>query len=468
MPFRSIPKRGWRVSAVGFGCYRVRSQPTLHREALLKAFRSGINVVDLSGHFGNGDAEEAVGQTLAKAIDSRVVTRDEVVLITKAGFINPSDPRKPPLYSLDPTSIESSLSNSLSRLRTSSVDIFMLNSPERLMQNTNKSSQSQVFEALSLAIEHLETEVSRGRIGSYGIASNTLHLPSSPDFLDLQKYIQERAAVDRQNWVSLEYPFNLFEREAYETRPSQSADINWMSAWENAGFFQFTQRPLNAIASGKLRTLRTQQHSNPSDPNSSENARMELVRERMQKVSSMETELQFSDFDVSSKFIWAHTLAENFGPLADNPFALEYFLSQRVKPALREDIAALLDVAPHMKDWAESYERELTQVSELLVALAYDRTVALNEELLGVLRALVPNKIARSDVEGTGALKNLEQFAIRTAVSALGVRGCTLVGMRTPAYVDSVVNAVKLMNGSEVIFTADDLKHLLSCPLLFY
>ena len=118
--------------------------------------------------------------------------------------------------------IESQLTESLTRMNLDTIDIFMINCPERMIYAQNRAvNMDHVYNILQSTFESLETEVKRGRIGGYGICSNSIGIPSARDYLSLQHILNHSPS---SNFLSVEFPFNLFERDAsiegYDGSPS--------------------------------------------------------------------------------------------------------------------------------------------------------------------------------------------------------------------------------------------------------
>lgn len=125
----------------------------------MRALDLGVNLFDTANIYGQGDSEKVIGSTFRSR-------RDEVVIITKAGYpMPPMSPAKrlaKPLLRpvarrllvsnrvtspsatipnradrFDPTDLRSSLEGSLRRLQTDHVDIFMLHSiPDDLLDQS--------------------------------------------------------------------------------------------------------------------------------------------------------------------------------------------------------------------------------------------------------------------------------------------------------------------------------------------
>jgi aryl-alcohol dehydrogenase-like predicted oxidoreductase len=87
IPFRPLGKTGLRVSAAGFGCYRVNAGVAAHAGALEKALTGGINLIDTSANYADGGSEQMVGEVLCDLIGSGRIVREQVVVVTKGGYL---------------------------------------------------------------------------------------------------------------------------------------------------------------------------------------------------------------------------------------------------------------------------------------------------------------------------------------------------------------------------------------------
>ncbi|MCL1788398.1 MAG: aldo/keto reductase, partial [Defluviitaleaceae bacterium] len=112
------------ASAVSMGCMRI---PGLERSAvaslLQTALDGGIDFFDHADIYGGGKAETV----FATAVKDLGIARDKMLIQTKCGI-------KSGLFDFSKEHIITSLDNSLQRLETDYVDVFLLHRPDTLME----------------------------------------------------------------------------------------------------------------------------------------------------------------------------------------------------------------------------------------------------------------------------------------------------------------------------------------------
>lgn len=164
MEYRTLGQTGLRVSVLGIGTWQLSGPLTLNgkadgfpdpgREKVIKliqaCFDLGINVVDSAEMYGDGEGEHRVGE----AVRGR---RGQWILVTKFGMRRGAggervvDPR--------PGTICRSLEQSLKRLQTDYVDVYLFHAPPDP-------------ESILDSKETLERLRREGKIRFYGISTN--------------------------------------------------------------------------------------------------------------------------------------------------------------------------------------------------------------------------------------------------------------------------------------------------------
>ena len=119
---RPLGSTGIEVGEIGLGCWQL-DNPAWggpgEEESLAivdEALRLGVNLFDTAPGYGSGRSEELVG----RALEGR---RDEAVIVTKFGHTAAGE------TDFSAARVEPALAESLERLRTDHVDVFLLHNP---------------------------------------------------------------------------------------------------------------------------------------------------------------------------------------------------------------------------------------------------------------------------------------------------------------------------------------------------
>ena len=105
---------GVKMPLEGFGVFQIR-EPEICKQAVLDAIKNGYRLIDTAACYMN---EEAVGAAIKEAIDSHLVTREELFITTK---LWPSD------YSYEGAKV--GFERSMKKLGLDYLDMFMLHQP---------------------------------------------------------------------------------------------------------------------------------------------------------------------------------------------------------------------------------------------------------------------------------------------------------------------------------------------------
>lgn len=120
MEMRQVGTSGLRVSRLGLGTMTWgRDTTRSEAKSLLRTFRdAGGTLLDTAAAYGHGDSERVIGELLAA--DGG---RDEVVVMTKGGFVQRGDHR---VVDTSRRALLDDLDASLARLRTDHVDVWQV------------------------------------------------------------------------------------------------------------------------------------------------------------------------------------------------------------------------------------------------------------------------------------------------------------------------------------------------------
>ena len=122
-----ISETGPEVSAAIYGFWRWETAALANQKKIEDIvhynLELGVNTFDHSNHYYNGKIEELFG----KVISESSIKRNDIIISTKAGIRNFEDKTvKGTYYDLSPEHITKSVEDSLKRLKTDYIDIFLL------------------------------------------------------------------------------------------------------------------------------------------------------------------------------------------------------------------------------------------------------------------------------------------------------------------------------------------------------
>lgn len=249
---------GLVISSIGLGTYlgspddKTDAQVT---EAVVQAVQQGINLIDTAINYRYQHGERSVGAGIQQLINQGIVSREEIVVCTKGGFIPHPDRaqwfRKTYLESSDfnlqpedfvaqchcmhPAYLRDQLDRSLSNLGLASVDIYYVHNPET---QRAELSADEFYKKLYDAFEFLEGAVAAGKIGAYGLATwNGFRVPpDDPNHLDLARIqaIAKSAAQGGDSHLQyIQLPLNLAMPQAL-LNATQAVDGKLLPAIEAA------------------------------------------------------------------------------------------------------------------------------------------------------------------------------------------------------------------------------------------
>jgi aryl-alcohol dehydrogenase-like predicted oxidoreductase len=250
----------WSMSSIGAGTYLGEMDDRTDRNyesAIGKAIELGCNVIDTAINYRFQRSERNVGNAVARAIQEGKVSRDELVISTKGGFLSfdgdyPSDPTSyiqkeyiqtgictvddiiRGMHCMAPAYLENQLERSLKNLQLDSIDIYFVHNPEtQLSQLDRKEFSDRILAAFQL----LERKVQEGKIQIYGTATwdGYRTSPRSRTYLSLEELaaIARVAGGENHHFRAIQLPYNLGMPEAFVAK-NQTFDGEAVSTLEAA------------------------------------------------------------------------------------------------------------------------------------------------------------------------------------------------------------------------------------------
>ena len=455
--FRPLGTTGLVTSAVGFGGYRVTDGVPEHREALTRALLAGANLVDTSTNYMDGGSERLVGSVLRELVESGELLRDEVIVVSKIGYVQgenhaiaterEKDGRPFPemvkiqdalWHCIHPEFLADQLQRSLDRLELETLDVCLLHNPEYLLTTAAAEgtplvrARDEFYRRVEAACRFFEDQVTAGRLRWYGVSSNTIAAPApASDAVSVSRLLSaaEGAGGEQHHFKVLQLPLNLLEPGAVSeanTGPGRAQTV--LDAAREAALTVLVNRPLNAFtATGMLRLADVPRLDEVIDWET-QLARVgkleESFRERIAaSISTAEDALQPDEY-----FRWADRLRE----LRVRQPGLEEW--SRIEGQISYTVARLsasLDqhlsgsVAERWDSWRMRYFPELNKLLRAMRSASAEDARSRSEATAAQLDPVLPT-------ERRGA--SLSQKALWTVASTPGVT-CVLNGMRTVEYV---------------------------------
>ncbi len=284
--YRALGRTGLITSSLGFGSYRIDDRTPEHASALEKALLGGVNLIDTSTNYADGSSESCIGHVLARQ------QREEFIVVSKVGYVQGQalalvrtrEQRGsgfPEMvkytegcwHCIHPEFLADQLGRSLGRLRVEKVDVYLLHNPEYFFTDATKRHQRGSLEALRdefydrirRAFSHLEDEVRRGRIGCFGVSSNTFGVPASdPEATSLERMWAIAGEVAHEHHFAVaQLPANFFESGAMLTRNNVTGTKTVLDFAREHDLAILVNRPLNAFYREQLIRLADTPVRNP-------------------------------------------------------------------------------------------------------------------------------------------------------------------------------------------------------------
>jgi aryl-alcohol dehydrogenase-like predicted oxidoreductase len=234
--------QGLWFSSLGAGSYLGepdRATDDLYKEALKEAIRSGVNVLDAAINYRCQRSERAFGEALRELVDAGEISREEIILCTKGGFLPfdgdyPSDPRdyfrqtyldtgllKPGdiaqgCHAMTPRYLEDQLSRSLENLGVEAVDLYYVHNPETQLEAIDRK---EFLKRLQAVFELFEKKVEEGKVKRYGMATWSGYRipPDQPGYLSLEEVqvLAREVGGSGHHFKAVQLPVNLAMPEAW-------------------------------------------------------------------------------------------------------------------------------------------------------------------------------------------------------------------------------------------------------------
>jgi len=445
------------VSRLGFGGYRTHDGSSEHRAALRKALCSGVNLIDTSTNYFDGASERLIGGVLRELIDAGELSRDELVVVSKIGYVQGATYELareresrgagfPELvkyeeglwHCIHPEFLEDQLQRSLDRLELETLDFCLLHNPEYFLSDAARrgvplqKARDEFYRRLQAAFAYLGSQVTEGRLAGYGVSSNTLvspaHASNATSLARMLAAAHEAAGADHHFQV-IQLPLNLLESGAvFERKDGPDGNQTVLEAAQSAGIAVLVNRPLNAFAGGALVRLADAPVQDTDIDFDEQLARVADLELSFRTEIAPQLQPAPDALDPGEYF----RLAERLKELQPSLVGLAHWsqVEAQILYTVRT-IVMVLDqqleggLAARWIDWRDSYLPELEDLLRELRRQAAEKSEALNAILRAAIDPLLPRH-RRSE--------SLSRKALWAVASTPGVT-CLLNGMRSITYV---------------------------------
>jgi len=251
---------------ISFGTYRTTIHNPVHYQALNFALDSGISYIDTSSNYMFGEAETLIGESLKNR------NRDDITIVSKGGYIQGPNMQRVKdglvvedlveydpqcFHSISPSFLEDQIENSLQKLQTDYIDVYLLHNPEYYLMHELKSNATDedidkhhqiMQDRIKKAFSFLEEMVKKGKIKAYGISSNSFAKKENDyhflEYKNLINYAKDIAGEDH-NFKVIQLPINMYEKDGVPT-----------AKWAHEHSLEVhVNRPLNAFYMGGMLRL---------------------------------------------------------------------------------------------------------------------------------------------------------------------------------------------------------------------
>lgn len=471
MHYSILGKTGLKVSKIGFGSYRVDYRIPEHSDSLSDSILSGFNLIDTSSNYSDGGSEILIGKVVHQLIENNSIKREDLVIVSKGGYLQGKNLEiakqkeingapfpevtkcSPELWHcIHPDFLENQISYSLERMKLDKINIYLLHNPEYFLNYNSYDSiefhRKEYYRRIKQAFIYLEEEVKKGRIGFYGISSNTFPLTvDSHDFTSLSEILKLTDEISTENHFGvIQLPMNLIEKGGLSNDENSVLRIA-----QNNNIGVLVNRPLNAIVKNKLYRLA----SFPQNENYSKSEILKLIKD----VTELENRIRISieDFQINSSDLKSYFDCLSLGEVLsvyfkkfDNPTQFIEMKQQYFIPRANYVLSSLnkLDV---LSDELTNLLNTYAVSSNILLDAIQSHLAKLHDIFLApTIREL--NNHFNNDFDSI----DISQKAIHLLQSLEEVSS-VLVGMRKRSYVKKiqVISELKLIDEANSFFLKD-------------
>jgi len=463
-----------KFSSIGFGCYRINNGIEQHYESLYKALTSGINLIDTSSNYSMGGSEILVGRVMNDLFEKEILRRDDICLVTKAGYIQgnllrelKSDKENGKEFEdvveesdrlwhcISPDFLEDQLQRQFERLNTPYIDYYLLHNPEYFLDNASgknmpKEEADKIYYGrIEKAFRFLEEKCKSGVLKYYGVSSNTFPAYSDdPSFTSLEKLYSIAGSISHDNrFKMIQMPLNLIEAGAVRNKNQENKTKTVLEFAMEKDLRVLINRSMNAITSKGL--VRLAEFS--SEPFEEKDFIKQIKLVKLLEEDIINEKLSADDpggeeyKKLKNSLITGKQIEENwkfFGSIEHFNDMIRQLFAPRINTILEHTEKKITDEGA--KELFGNYIREVYRLLNLTGNYYKLRADKRNRFI---------SKLINEKLESRYHNLTLSRKSVLIISSVKGV-DCVLAGMTKPSYADDllkVLNAEKISNAEEII-----------------
>jgi aryl-alcohol dehydrogenase-like predicted oxidoreductase len=458
-----LGKTNLHCSICGFGGYRIIENNQIHYNALRKAILSGINLIDTSSNYSDGESEKLIGKVVNELINEEKIDRDEIIVISKGGYLQgqnlkigidkeqSGNPFKdvvkcsPDLWHcISPDFLEHQITQSLNRLKVNKIDVYLLHNPEYFLTYSIISDperrENEYYRRIKEAFIHLEQEVEKGRLSYYGISSNTFgEKNAKTNFTSLEKIISIANEISKHNhFAVVQFPMNLLEAGGIRNLNQQNGTKTFLKFAGENNLGVLVNRPLNAIYKNKL--LRLADY--PVTENRSKEEIINLINDlEKQEKMIIDKYVNFSRLSASEKnnvtecLSISNILKNNYSSF-QNPGNFQEIKVNYLVPRANFAVNEISKNFPNEENLTRFLRNYAVTTNILLSSIFSELARQKNEENKEIHQEI--DKFFNKEKHNL----SLSQKSI-LLINSVPQISSTLVGMRNVDYVEDVINSIQ-------------------------
>ncbi len=474
-----LGKTGLTVSACGFGAYRVDYRVKEHFNSMEYAISKGINLIDTSANYSDGGSEILIGNVIGDLINRNEITREELVIVSKGGYLQGKNLEAAKKMEEDglgyksvtkytenlwhcihPDFLKDQITFSLGRMKLEKIDVYLLHNPEYFLDSPMAKElepeelKHEYYNRIRLAFEQLGEEVTKGRIGCYGISSNSFVKPSDdPVFTSLEECLNAAGEISSENnFKVIQFPLNLFETGAVVIKNQHGDTMTLLELAGKNNMGTLVNRPLNALGSKGLTRLadflvieeysKLEEAQIIAEINLLDSMEEDFTKEYLDVLNLSEENKQAVNYFLKAGQLLKENW-KNFGSIESFNDVKKQFLIPRVNYALTTLVSSP-SLTDEMKNKLDIIAKQVNKLMKIMDSIYGLLANVRSKEIHDKLNELIP--------EGLKDL-TLSQKAI-LLINSLDEISCTLVGMRHEGYVDDAVKSIqhKKLDGARKIW----------------